>query len=61
MDSLPPYFFNIVHIALIGPLLIYIGVNKEKTPPFIFKLLIFLALGMIPYHAYRLKIKLQNA
>lgn len=45
---------NIIHIAIIGPILVYIGINKEKTPRFVFEILLMLAFASIGYHGYYL-------
>jgi hypothetical protein len=47
-------WFNIIHILLIGPLLVYIGYNKEKTSLYWFDLLMMLGFASIGYHGYYL-------
>jgi len=49
-----PYWVNLIHIFLVGPLLIYIGYNKEKTQRRYFELLLLLAFASIGYHGYYL-------
>ncbi len=48
------YWVNLIHILLVGPLLVYIGYNKEKTARLYFELLIMLAFAAIGYHGYYL-------
>jgi len=45
---------NYIHFFLIGPLLIYIGINKEKTKRLYFELILMLAFASIGYHGYYL-------
>jgi len=45
---------NYIHILIVGPLLVYIGVNREKTPRFYFELLLMLGFASIGYHGYYL-------
>lgn len=47
-----PYWVNLIHILLVGPLLIYIGYNREKTKRLYFELLLMLAFAAIGYHGY---------
>lgn len=45
---------NYIHIFLIGPLLVFIGLTKEKTHRLYFELLLMLAFASIGYHGYYL-------
>lgn len=45
---------NYIHFFLVGPLLIFIGINKEKTQRLYFELLLMLAFASIGYHGYYL-------
>ena len=45
---------NYIHIFIVGPLLIYIGANKENTPRYCFELLLMLGFAAIGYHGYYL-------
>lgn len=45
---------NYIHIFLIGPLLLYIGINKKKTQRLYFEILLMLAFSSIGYHGYYL-------
>jgi hypothetical protein len=49
-----PYWVNLIHIIIIGPLLIYIGYNREKTSRRFFEILLMLAFASIGYHGYYL-------
>lgn len=46
------YWVNLIHIFIIGPLLVYIGYNAEKTQRLYFELLMMLGFASIGYHAY---------
>ena len=46
------YWVNLIHIILVGPLLLYIGYNKEKTARLYFELLLMLGFAAIGYHGY---------
>ena len=48
------YWVNLIHILLVGPLLIYIGYNREKTARLYFELLLMLGFSAIGYHGYYL-------
>ena len=48
------YWVNLIHIFLIGPLLIYIGYNGEKTTRKFFEILMMLGFSAIGYHGYYL-------
>jgi hypothetical protein len=45
---------NYIHFFFIGPLLIFIGLNKEKTHRLYFELILMLAFASIGYHGYYL-------
>ena len=48
------YWVNLIHIFMVGPLLVYIGYNKEKTARLYFELLLMLGFASIGYHSYYL-------
>jgi hypothetical protein len=48
------YWVNLIHIFLVGPLLIYIGYNGEKTTRKFFEILMMLGFSAIGYHGYYL-------
>ena len=48
------YWVNLIHIFIVGPLLVYIGYNSEKTPRLYFELLLMLGFAAIGYHGYYL-------
>ena len=48
------YWFNLIHIIVIGPLLVYIGYNRENTQRLYFEMLIMLGFASIGYHGYYL-------
>ena len=45
---------NLIHILIVGPLLIYIGYNKQLTPRYAYELLLMLGFAAIGYHGYYL-------
>ena len=45
---------NLFHIFFVGPLLIYIGYNGEKTTRKFFEILLMLGFASIGYHGYYL-------
>jgi len=47
-----PYWVNLIHILLVGPLLITIGYNRENTSRRYFELLLMLGFASIGYHGY---------
>jgi hypothetical protein len=49
-----PYWVNLIHILLVGPLLIYIGYNGENTSRRYFEMLLMLGFASIGYHGYYL-------
>ena len=48
------FWVNLIHIFIVGPLLIYIGYNGEKTARLYFELLLMLGFASIGYHSYYL-------
>jgi hypothetical protein len=49
-----PYWINLIHILIVGPLLVYIGFNRENTPRRYFEILLMLGFASIGYHSYYL-------
>ena len=47
-------WINYIHIFIIGPLLVYIGLNREKTSRLYFEILLMLGFASIGYHGYYL-------
>jgi len=47
-------WINYIHIFIVGPLLVYIGLNREKTQRLYFELLLMLGFASIGYHGYYL-------
>lgn len=45
---------NLIHIFIIGPLLVYIGYNGDKTTRKFFEILLMLGFASIGYHLYYL-------
>lgn len=45
---------NYIHIFIVGPLLLYIGLNREKTQRLYFEILLMLGFSSIGYHGYYL-------
>lgn len=48
------YWVNLIHIFIVGPLLVYIGYNREKTSRKWFEILLMLGFASIGYHGYYL-------
>jgi len=47
-----PIWVNLIHIFIVGPLLIYIGYNREITSRKYYELLLMLGFASIGYHGY---------
>jgi len=45
---------NYIHIFIVGPLLVYIGLTKEKTERKYYEIILMLAFAAIGYHGYYL-------
>jgi hypothetical protein len=45
---------NAIHIALVAPLLIYIGYHKRNTPRFAYEVLLMLGFAAAGYHIFSL-------
>ena len=45
---------NAMHVALVAPLLIYIGYHKKETPRFAYELLLMLGFAAGGYHTFSL-------
>jgi uncharacterized membrane protein len=52
-EGLNPWV-NYIHIFIVGPLLVYIGLNREKTQRLYFEILLMLGFASIGYHGYYL-------
>ena len=48
------YWVNLIHIFIVGPLLVYIGYNRENTARLYFVILLMLGFASIGYHGYYL-------
>ena len=48
------YWVNLIHIFIVGPILIYIGYNREKTQRLYYEILLLLGFAAIGYHGYYL-------
>ena len=48
------YWVNLIHIFIVGPLLVYIGYNREDTARLYFEILLMLGFASIGYHGYYL-------
>jgi hypothetical protein len=48
------YWVNLIHIFIVGPTLIWIGYNREKTSRKYFEILLMLGFASIGYHGYYL-------
>jgi len=46
------YLINLFHMGVVAPLLLYIGLNGDKTKRFYFELLLMLGFTVIGYHGY---------
>jgi Na+-transporting methylmalonyl-CoA/oxaloacetate decarboxylase beta subunit len=53
-QSNKPYWVNLIHVLIVGPLLIYIGVNGAETERRYFEMLLMTSFAVIGYHAYYL-------
>lgn len=54
------WWVNAIHVALVAPLLIYIGYFKKETPRFAYELLLMLAFAAAGYHLFSI-IKMLDA
>jgi len=43
----------LIHLIIVFPILLYIGLS-DKTPRYIFELLLIVSFGMLGYHSYNL-------
>ena len=44
----------IIHILLVAPLFIYVGVKREKVDKRLFELLVVIGIVVLLYHGYKL-------
>jgi len=47
-------WINLIHVLWIGPLLLYIGMQKRDTPRPAYELLLLTAFGALGYHMYQM-------
>jgi hypothetical protein len=43
---------NYIHILIVGPILVYIGLYQDKTPRKFFEIILMLAFASFGYHLY---------
>ena len=53
-------FVHLFHIIIVGGLFLYIGINRNATPKYIFNLLFILGIIILLYHTYKTYIKLSK-
>jgi succinate dehydrogenase hydrophobic anchor subunit len=51
---------TLIHVLGIGPLFIYVGLQRDQLPDYMFQLLGVLGLLLLVYHSYRAFILLQE-
>lgn len=47
-------YIRLFHILFVGGLFLYVGINREKIYNPLFKVLLFLGIGIILYHLYKI-------
>ena len=52
MTGTAGYKINLFHVAIVAPLLIYIGYMKPESSDFAYQLLLMLAFAVVGYHGY---------
>ena len=58
--SLAPAQIHLAHLALIGPLFLYVGFARDSVPDHVFNAIGVLALVVLGYHVYRAYTKLKE-
>ena len=53
-------FVHLFHIVIVGGLFLYVGINRNATPKYIFNLLFILGIIILIYHIYKTYIRLSN-
>jgi len=53
-------FVHLFHIVIVGGLFLYVGINRNVTPKYIFNLLFILGIIILVYHIYKTYIKLSK-
>ena len=48
------FFVHLFHILIVGGLFLYVGINKTKIPDFMYRILLFLGIIIVFYHAYKM-------
>jgi hypothetical protein len=51
---------RLFHIFFVGTLFLYVGINGQKSPAFIFPFLKYLGILIIAYHAYKAYTKISS-
>ena len=52
---------NLLHIFLIGPLLLYVGFHRNRTPRDTFTVVLLLGVIVISYHFYQVRQRMQRS
>ena len=48
---------HLFHILIIGTFFLYVGIRKDKIPPFLFPVMLALGAIVIVYHLYKIYLK----
>jgi hypothetical protein len=51
---------HLFHIVIVGGLFLYVGINRNSTPKYIFNLLFILGIIILIYHIYKTYIRLSK-
>ena len=53
-------YINLIHLAVIAPLFIYVGMNRDQVHDYVFYALGLIGAIVLVYHAYRAYLKLTS-
>lgn len=51
-------FIHLFHILFVGSLFLYVGINGNNTPVFMFPFLLYLGIIIIIYHTYKAYVRI---
>ena len=47
-------WINVFHLFLVAPFFLWLGIQKEKTPSYVYQILLMLGFATLGYHSYHL-------
>ena len=53
------FWVHLFHLAIIGSLFLYVGINRTSIPKFLYPVLLYLGIIIVVYHLYKAYLHIQ--